>query len=262
MNPKFYALLTLSLVATVTLPVVNGKLSSLVPAVIAQNTDARKAEAEQLLQLCRQNLKNNQAEAAIKSCQQAITAHQQIKDLSGEAKSAVNLGIAYISSGQYSQAISILERGAKIGQDSKERRVEALAFLNLGIAYYASEQPKRGIEFLQQALTIAKEIKDGELEKNIQQVLAEAEKPPASPQQKEADRLLEQGAQQYKISQFGEALQSWEQALQIYREIKNRQGEANSLGNLGIAYGSLGQYQKAIEFYQQSLTIAREIGDR
>ncbi|MCZ8200503.1 tetratricopeptide repeat protein [Microcystis sp. LE19-55.1A] len=262
MNPKFYALLTLSLVATVTLPVVNGKLSSLVPAVIAQNTDARKAEAEQLLQLCRQNLKNNQAEAAIKSCQQAITAHQQIKDLSGEAKSAVNLGIAYISSGQYSQAISILERGAKIGQDSKERRVEALAFLNLGIAYYASEQPKRGIEFLQQALTIAKEIKDGELEKNIQQVLAEAEKPPASPQQKEADRLLEQGAQQYKISQFGEALQSWEQALQIYREIKNRQGEANSLGNLGIAYGSLGQYQKAIEFYQQSLTIAKEIGDR
>ncbi|ODV37118.1 CHAT domain-containing protein [Microcystis aeruginosa] len=262
MNPKFYALLTLSLVATVTLPVVNGKLSSLVPAVMAQNTDARKAEAEQLLQLCRQNLKNNQAEAAIKSCQQAITAHQQIKDLSGEAKSAVNLGIAYISSGQYSQAISILERGAKIGQDSKERRVEALAFLNLGIAYYASEQPKRGIEFLQQALTIAKEIKDGELEKNIQQVLAEAEKPPASPQQKEADRLLEQGAQQYKISQFGEALQSWEQALQIYREIKNRQGEANSLGNLGIAYASLGQYQKAIEFYQQSLTIAKEIGDR
>jgi CHAT domain-containing protein/uncharacterized protein HemY len=261
MNPKIYALLTLSLVATVTLPVVNGKLSSLVPAVMAQNTDARKAEAEQLLQLCRQNLKNNQAEAAIKSCQQAITAHQQIKDLSGEAKSAVNLGIAYISSGQYSQAISILERGAKIGQDSKERRVEALAFLNLGIAYYASEQPKRGIEFLQQALTIAKEIKDGELEKNIQQVLAEAEKPPASPQQKEADRLLEQGAQQYKISQFGEALQSWEQALQIYREIKNRQGEANSLGNLGIAYGSLGQYQKAIEYHQQSLAIAKEIGD-
>lgn len=32
--------------------------------------------------------------------------------------------------------------------------------------------------------------------------------------------------------------------------------------NLGIAYSSLGQYQQAIEFYQQSLDIAREIGDR
>ncbi|GDZ96297.1 TPR repeat-containing protein [Planktothrix agardhii CCAP 1459/11A] len=78
----------------------------------------------------------------------------------------------------------------------------------------------------------------------------------------EADRLLEQGNQQNAISQFREALQSWEQALTIYREIGNRQGEANSLGNLGIAYDSLGQYQKAIDFHQQYLEISREIGDR
>ncbi|MEL0591385.1 MAG: tetratricopeptide repeat protein, partial [Planktothrix rubescens PR222] len=78
----------------------------------------------------------------------------------------------------------------------------------------------------------------------------------------EADRVLEQGIQQFKISQFREALQSWEQALTIYREIGNRQGEANSLGNLGLAYYSLGQYQKAIDFHQQQLEMAREIGDR
>ncbi|MEG3930226.1 tetratricopeptide repeat protein [Microcoleus sp. T3_B1] len=78
----------------------------------------------------------------------------------------------------------------------------------------------------------------------------------------EADRLLEQGIQQFNISQFGEALQSWEQALTIYREIEYRQGEANSLGNLGTAYYSLGQYQKAIAFHKQHLKISREIGDR
>ncbi|MEA5497567.1 tetratricopeptide repeat protein [Limnoraphis robusta Tam1] len=76
----------------------------------------------------------------------------------------------------------------------------------------------------------------------------------------EADRLLDLGIQQFNISQFREALQSFQQALDIYREIGNRQGEANSLNNLGNAYNSLGQYQKAIEFHQQSLTIAREIG--
>ncbi|CAC5340085.1 hypothetical protein PLAN_100135 [Planktothrix rubescens CCAP 1459/22] len=78
----------------------------------------------------------------------------------------------------------------------------------------------------------------------------------------EADRVLEQGNQQYAISQFREALQSWEQALTIYREIEDRQGEANSLGNLGNAYLCLGQFQKAIAFHQQSLEIAREIGYR
>ncbi|WP_413167836.1 tetratricopeptide repeat protein [Capilliphycus salinus ALCB114379] len=78
----------------------------------------------------------------------------------------------------------------------------------------------------------------------------------------EADRLLNQGIQQGKTSQFREALQSFQQALEIYGEIGNRQGEAASLNNLGIAYYGLGQYHQAIEFYQQSLTIARKIGDR
>src|SRR6478672_8566734 len=54
--------------------------------------------------------------------------------------------------------------------------------------------------------------------------------------QAEADRLLQQGNQQFRISQFEAALQSWQQALIIYRETKNRQGEGNALGNLGLAY--------------------------
>ena len=78
----------------------------------------------------------------------------------------------------------------------------------------------------------------------------------------EADRLLKQGNQQYAISQFREALQSYEEALTIYRQIGYRQGEANSLGNLGIAYDSLGQFHRAIAFHEQSLEIQREIGNR
>src|SRR4028119_2045715 len=80
--------------------------------------------------------------------------------------------------------------------------------------------------------------------------------------QAEAERLFEQGNQQAIISQFREALQSWEQALTIYREIGSRQGEGASLGNLGAAYQSLGQFHRAIEFLEQQLEISREIGDR
>jgi CHAT domain-containing protein/Flp pilus assembly protein TadD len=78
----------------------------------------------------------------------------------------------------------------------------------------------------------------------------------------EADRLFQQGIEQYRISQFREALQSWEQALDIYREIGDRAGEGRALGNLGNAYLSLGDYQQAIDLYEQHLAIAREIGDR
>jgi CHAT domain-containing protein/Tfp pilus assembly protein PilF len=78
----------------------------------------------------------------------------------------------------------------------------------------------------------------------------------------EADRLFNQGNQQFQISQFEAAFQSWQQALTIYREIKNRRGEGAALGSLGNAYTSLGKYDKAIEFYLQSLEIVREIKDR
>jgi CHAT domain-containing protein/Flp pilus assembly protein TadD len=78
----------------------------------------------------------------------------------------------------------------------------------------------------------------------------------------EAGGLFKQGIEQFQTSQFTSALQSWQQALQIYREIKDRQGEGQSLGNLGLAYLSLGDYPKAIDFQQQRLKIAREIKDR
>ena len=78
----------------------------------------------------------------------------------------------------------------------------------------------------------------------------------------EADRLFQQGIQQFQTRQLPAALNSWEQALQIYRAIKNRQGEGWALGNLGNAYNSVGNYAKAIEYTQQSLAIAREIKDR
>ncbi|OLT59633.1 CHAT domain-containing tetratricopeptide repeat protein [Moorena bouillonii] len=78
----------------------------------------------------------------------------------------------------------------------------------------------------------------------------------------EADRFFKQGSKQYKVSQFREALQSWQRALTIYREIDNRLGQAISLNNLGLTYETLGDYPKAIENYQQSLTIARAIANR
>jgi len=80
--------------------------------------------------------------------------------------------------------------------------------------------------------------------------------------QAEGDRLIQQGIQQYETGQVPAALNSWEQALQIYRALKNRLGESAALGNVGSAYQSLGNHTKAIEYAQQYLAIAREIKDR
>lgn len=57
------------------------------------------------------------------------------------------------------------------------------------------------------------------------------------------------------------AIEYYEQALIISREIDDRRGESAELGNLGNAYSDLGEPKKAIEFLKQSLAIGKAIED-
>ncbi|MBD2456610.1 CHAT domain-containing protein [Nostoc sp. FACHB-87] len=91
-----------------------------------------------------------------------------------------------------------------------------------------------------------------------QQVLAQT----STNHQAEADKLWLKGIEQFDNIQFSAALQSWEQALSLYRKNKDRQSEGRILGNIGIAYSYLYNYNKAIESLQKSLLIAQEIKDR
>jgi CHAT domain-containing protein/uncharacterized protein HemY len=78
----------------------------------------------------------------------------------------------------------------------------------------------------------------------------------------EADRLFQQGIDPQQSNQYQSSLDSLQLALNIYREIEDREGEAASLGNSGIESFNLGNPEQAIDFYQQSLAICREIEDR
>ncbi len=64
------------------------------------------------------------------------------------------------------------------------------------------------------------------------------------------------------LGKIEKAIQYYEKALSISREIGNRKNEGIWLGNLGLAYIDLGKIEKAIEFNEQSLSISREIGHR
>ncbi|MBD2201285.1 CHAT domain-containing protein [Calothrix sp. FACHB-1219] len=92
----------------------------------------------------------------------------------------------------------------------------------------------------------------------MSQVLAQ----PANAQKAEADRLYQQGDRQIQTSQYTAALQSFQQALAIYRQLKDRPGEALSLNYIAIVQRTLGDYIQALEFYKQALDIFRELGDR
>jgi CHAT domain-containing protein len=78
----------------------------------------------------------------------------------------------------------------------------------------------------------------------------------------EADRLLYQGAIQSQSNQLQGAIQSLQQALVLYRMIKDRRGEGTALIQLGFAYDGLGDYKKAISFLEEFLVYIQELDDR
>jgi tetratricopeptide (TPR) repeat protein len=87
----------------------------------------------------------------------------------------------------------------------------------------------------------------------------------------QADQLLAQGIEQLDANQLDAALQSFQQALAIQRQIgdssnsdrvSSQFGEAVALNNLGIAYYYKGEHEQAIASYQESMKIFWSLYDR
>ncbi|HIK17524.1 MAG TPA: CHAT domain-containing protein [Leptolyngbyaceae cyanobacterium M33_DOE_097] len=76
------------------------------------------------------------------------------------------------------------------------------------------------------------------------------------------DRLLQQANQQFRTRQYKDALQSSQQALQVYQAVKDQDGQAQSLASIGRAYRALKDYAKAIKYSEQSLAIARSVNNQ
>ena len=78
----------------------------------------------------------------------------------------------------------------------------------------------------------------------------------------EAIELNNQGQQLSVAGGYAEALEHYERALTIVREINEQQGESTILNNIGAVYDNLGNYLQALSYYEQALTIAQELGNR
>jgi tetratricopeptide (TPR) repeat protein len=80
--------------------------------------------------------------------------------------------------------------------------------------------------------------------------------------QGEADSLSQQSGIYDNLRELDKALKLSEQSLEICREIGNRQGQAACLYQMSIIYRNLKELDKALSFSQQSIEICREIKDR
>ncbi len=81
-------------------------------------------------------------------------------------------------------------------------------------------------------------------------------------QAQKAHALANNGDVYKNLGQYAKALEQYQLALAIQREIADRRGTVTSLNNVAIVYNSLGQYPKALDYLQQALAIDHELKDR
>ena len=78
----------------------------------------------------------------------------------------------------------------------------------------------------------------------------------------EADKLFQEGVQQFRRGEYPKALQTYQRVLEIRQKLGDKVGIGQTLNNIGQVYNGLVQQEKALEVLQQALIIRREIKDR
>jgi tetratricopeptide (TPR) repeat protein len=77
----------------------------------------------------------------------------------------------------------------------------------------------------------------------------------------DGDALLQQGWQYYNAGNFDTAILTFQQALSLYKEAGNSNGEQMAIASLASTFGDLGDNARSIEYYKQVLLKAEEDKD-
>ena len=81
-------------------------------------------------------------------------------------------------------------------------------------------------------------------------------------QRSEAMTLNNMASAYYEAGDKVKALNYYKQALAIYRAVGDRSSESKTLNNIGYVYFSISDYPKALESFNQALPIERAVSDR
>jgi tetratricopeptide (TPR) repeat protein len=60
---------------------------------------------------------------------------------------------------------------------------------------------------------------------------------------------------------YSESLESYQQALAIFREIDDKAGQRTALNNIGLVYSVQGQFSKALALFNQALATVNCMDD-
>ena len=219
---------------------------------LARKIQDYEGEDDALSSLYRAYMQTANYAKAIEYAQKHLDLARKIQDYEGEDDALSSLYRAYMEIANYAKAIETAERMVALAPKREDADItEALGAL--AQAYAASGNQVKADEIRQRIPSNEHEEEDDQQE--------DTRTHEQNPQATEAERLLERCEDRRRERQLASALQVCQQALKIYQELKDPQGQIDALKELGRVYRTQDKRPEVIEYAQKRLELARAIQD-
>lgn len=161
-----------------------------------------------------------------------------------EAAELVNLHLkrasAYETLGAFERSRADNEKALRIAQAAGQRELEWQALLGLGKAWASHDYNKTG-EYFKKALDLARQIDDPVMV---------------------ARSLNRMGNWYSNTNKLQDAIDVHEQAFEIFQELQDKQGMADTLDLTSWVYYYRGDYVNTAEYFDRAIALFRELDDR
>lgn len=246
--------------------------------------DRKDGDAQQALALGEQ-LQAKWTEASLGEAanqfEQAASIWTSTGDFSNASRAILKSGDVYFYRSEYGEAEKRYQDAVALAAKTGDATVEARALSRLARVSIYLGKNDQAQEHLAKALALSQSgatpeeknargealTVEGELlqvKGNLQQALSRFDEALKSLDDKngQARVHLFRGYIQGSIGNTDKAIVEIEQALELYRAINNRVGEAQALSALGLSHAARNEHDESIQLYVSAREIMRSVGDR
>lgn len=206
---------------------------------VARAAGDRRNEAKALIGIGLIHVVSNETQQAFNSLEQGLAIARQINDRENEATALTFLGQAYSIMGEAGKAIASLTQAAAISQAINDRRGEGIALVFLGFAHLRALDPLRAHDSFTKALPLVRAVKD-----------------------RNAEAQALNGLSVLNLGDPAKSLDHLEQALRLGVETGSRANQADTLNNTALAHVFSGRPERALEVFRRALQTYRKLRDR
>lgn len=223
---------------------------------------------------------NGNNDSSILSCNKALLLAKKLKDSKEIADAYLCMQTAYREMGKYEKAVEVSSMALKHYEKDKNLKGQAKATLNIGILYDDQKQFNRALEYLNQAKLLFIQLKDTAQIANAITRAANVYKDTRSQDTAkimylEALKLFESIHHKRGIAVIynnlaglndiissEEALQYYDKALKARIDLGDKVSVCMIYNNIGAVYMNDKKYVKAIEYLNKGLNVANEIDSK